>query len=78
MNLFRLLALAAVIWIVWSLFRQRSRRAARPVSRPMPTQPVAMVRCAHCGLHIPRPEAVRDGERYYCSAAHRALGTPPR
>jgi uncharacterized protein len=34
-----------------------------------------MVRCAHCGLHLPEGDAVKtpDGHRY-CTAAHRDLG----
>jgi uncharacterized protein len=37
--------------------------------------PAAMVRCAHCGLHLPQTEAVPDDAgRSYCSTAHRAAG----
>ncbi len=28
------------------------------------------VRCAHCGMHVPRDEAVGGGELWFCSAAH--------
>jgi uncharacterized protein len=28
------------------------------------------VQCAHCGLHLPRQEALRQGNTYYCSQAH--------
>ena len=30
-----------------------------------------IVPCAHCGLFVPTSDAVRDGERLYCSIAHR-------
>jgi len=35
-----------------------------------------MVRCAHCGLHLPAADALAgpDGA-VYCSAAHRQAGT---
>jgi len=35
----------------------------------------SMVRCAHCGIHLPRSEALigRSGERVYCSDEHRRL-----
>ena len=37
--------------------------------------PQAMVSCAHCGLHLPQPDAVEgEGGRHYCSAEHRRLG----
>jgi uncharacterized protein len=28
------------------------------------------VQCAHCGLHLPREEALQSGNRYFCSQAH--------
>jgi uncharacterized protein len=28
------------------------------------------VQCAHCGLHLPREEALRKGNRYFCSQVH--------
>jgi uncharacterized protein len=34
-----------------------------------------MVSCAHCGLHLPQPDALEgEGGRHYCSAEHRRLG----
>ena len=38
-------------------------------------EPAAMVACAHCGVHLPRPEANFDPEgRPYCGEAHRVAG----
>jgi len=34
----------------------------------------AMVRCAHCGVHLPRSEASLIGQNVWCSAAHAKLG----
>ncbi|ABI57886.1 PP0621 family protein [Alkalilimnicola ehrlichii MLHE-1] len=31
----------------------------------------AMVRCEHCGVYVPRNEAVEDAGRWYCSDGHR-------
>jgi uncharacterized protein len=39
--------------------------------------PVAMVECAHCGVHLPAADAVPEGSRVYCSEAHRRLGPSP-
>ena len=30
-----------------------------------------MVRCAQCGVHLPRSESLTSGNAYYCSAEHR-------
>ncbi|OWT74705.1 MULTISPECIES: PP0621 family protein [unclassified Achromobacter] len=46
-----------------------------------PTRPAAvqqaeqMVRCAHCGIHLPRSEAVLSAGETYCGQEHARLGT---
>src|SRR3569623_3084961 len=68
MTLLRLLALAVVLWVVVS-FVQRLLRKRPAENRAMPPS-ADMVRCAHCGLHLPQAEAVaRDGV-YFCSKQH--------
>lgn len=34
----------------------------------------SMVRCAHCGIHLPRSEAVQIDGRPWCSQDHARLG----
>lgn len=34
----------------------------------------SMVRCEHCGIHLPRSEAVMIGGRTWCSQEHARLG----
>lgn len=46
--------------------RERDAAATAQVAGPE-----AMVRCARCGVHLPRSEAVADGGELYCGAAHR-------
>lgn len=29
-----------------------------------------MVKCLHCGLHIPEQEAIKQGEKVFCSLEH--------
>ncbi|MBU6261075.1 MAG: hypothetical protein KGL18_20565 [Burkholderiales bacterium] len=49
--------------------RQRSRRGGGAGA------PVPMIACVHCGLHLPRDEALFDvAGRSYCSEAHRLVG----
>lgn len=73
-----LVALAGVV--VWWLFGRAARlRGDRPpqrgAGRPDATPAaVDMVPCAHCGVHLPRSEAVVDGAELYCGEAHRRLG----
>ena len=65
--LFIVLALWAAIMIVRHLYRaSRAKRDEEPGGVPADT-----VRCAHCGLHVPKRDAIRDGGRHYCCEAHR-------
>jgi len=51
--------------------RERAAKAQQRVPTP-PGPPQAMVRCAHCGLHLPATDAISGpGGAVYCSAAHR-------
>lgn len=61
----------------------KALRGRKPPERDhVPTRPPEkaeeMVPCAHCGVHVPGGESLRDESgRPYCSAAHRLAG-PPR
>lgn len=67
MGLFRLLfwiaLIAAAFWLWRRIFRKPSPRPSEPGALPM-------VRCNHCGVHLPRAQAVQNRERWYCSQAH--------
>ena len=76
--------LRVLVWLVllvagWWIFRKRARpeplRPAAPASAPAIAKAEPMVDCAHCGLHLPASEALRDdAARAYCCAEHRAAG----
>ena len=60
-----LLGIALVVWILWRL-------AKRPRVENKPGKRVGdMVRCTHCGTYVPRNEALRKGDDYYCCSQHR-------
>jgi uncharacterized protein len=61
--------------VVWWLFG-RTRRVA-PRDGPSPkagSGAEEMVACAHCGVHLPRTDAVGDDQHLYCGDEHRRLG----
>lgn len=62
-----LLGLAA--WWVWKKVKVLSAAANERLD-----QTTAMVRCRHCQLHLPQPEAVRHREDWYCSTEHAQAG----
>jgi uncharacterized protein len=51
---------------------QPPRNRAGPAGRSVPAE--QMVRCAHCGIHLPRSEAALIGGRTWCSQEHARLG----
>ncbi|MCP2074529.1 UNVERIFIED_ORG: uncharacterized protein J2Y77_003965 [Pseudomonas lini] len=48
-------------------------------SRPTQEQDAPpMVRCAHCGVHLPRDRALALEQQWYCSQAHLEQGPGSR
>lgn len=65
-----LFVIAVAIWL-WRRNRREEADETRAAPPPIGA-PQAMVRCAHCGLHLPLGDAIAGpGDRVYCSAAHR-------
>jgi len=70
----RYLLLGLAIWAGFHIIRHlyRQRRLSR--QRPRPVKTVESVECAHCGLRLPRDEAIRQGDDYFCSREHQLAG----
>jgi len=70
MNLFRIILVALAVWIIiriWQNHRAKSRSLDRkPTNKAIST----MVPCAVCAMHIPDTEAIKRGDKYYCSQQH--------
>lgn len=69
----KLLLLLAILYIAYSVWRNgriqehRARRAPQAGAGPQ-----EMVECPVCGVHLPRPDAVRGARGiHYCSNEHR-------
>lgn len=63
----RLLFLFAIVALVYLLLR--SFRKKIPEQDKMIVDD--MVRCAQCGVHLPKGESVQADGHHFCSAAHR-------
>ena len=73
MGLFRLLFWIAIIAAAFWLWRRFTRTpTARPEDRNTGAAP--MVRCAHCGTHVPRSHALAKDEQWFCSQTHLEQG----
>jgi len=70
MNLLRL-----IFWVIagllgWTLLR-RWLRSRDPLPDDRTTSPpLQMVRCAHCGLHLPQQDALKKNNHWYCTRLH--------
>jgi uncharacterized protein len=65
--LFLVLVVALVYWIL-KAYRKRVDRRGGP---PRVTGE-DMVRCGHCGVHLPRSESLATRGNFYCSAEHQS------
>ena len=67
-----LLAIAVLLWLVRGTVRRARRPPRERGTDATPPAPQTMLRCAHCGLHLPRDEALPGRGGVFCDAAHRA------
>ena len=67
-----LLVLLGAAWFIFKAYSRKSRRGQAP-GAPRARGEEDMVRCAECGVHLPRSESITSGRAFYCSAEHRRL-----
>jgi len=69
------LAIFALVWLLKrALGEHLSDEDRRPRSLGASGDSGDLVRCAHCGIHLPRSEAHAAGGQLYCGAEHARLG----
>ena len=75
-RLFLLVVLAVVaIWLIRRALVHASRaRQGDGTQAGKPPVQGDLVKCAHCGTHLPLAEARAVGDRLYCSDEHARLG----
>ncbi|MBV4456603.1 MULTISPECIES: PP0621 family protein [Pseudomonas] len=67
--LFWIALIAAAVWL-W----RKIKAPASPAQSPREQDAAPMVRCAHCGVHLPRDRALSLEQQWYCSQAHLEQG----
>jgi len=78
--LFWIVVIFAALLVI-RIVAYKAQAAKRPVAPP-PAKPrfdaadrnESMVRCAHCGIHLPRSEAYMQQGQTWCSSEHARLG----
>ena len=78
----RMLVLIALVLVaVWAIKRAlaRSERGDAPQKKAAERADQVqgdLVSCAHCGVNLPRTEALVSAERLFCSEEHARRGPP--
>ncbi|PWB34827.1 hypothetical protein DCO48_04320 [Pseudomonas sp. SDI] len=67
--LFWIALIAAAFWL-WRKFKASNSADSSATL----DDPLKMVRCAHCGVHLPNDRALHRGNQWYCSSAHLQQG----
>jgi uncharacterized protein len=65
------LAVLVVAFYIWRANRKPERPAPPGAARPPEPPQLEMVRCAVCGLHLPKTDAITTQAAAYCSNEHR-------
>lgn len=69
----RLLIWAALIAAgVW--FWRKYKASIAPPKQPVDPSAQPMVRCAHCGVHLPKDRALSQQQAWYCTQNHLEQG----
>ena len=65
----KLIFCVLAVVIVWAVIKSYARPRNRDQA-PRAAAPEDMVRCTHCGEHLPRSESHTSGEKFFCSEDH--------
>ena len=63
-RLLLIIAIAVVVYLLIRAYRKQVPRQDKPVAEDM-------VRCAHCGVHLPKGESVQADGQFFCGTEHR-------
>lgn len=72
-----IVVVGGLLWLAMGRRKRPTDKAAKPdaAKTAAPGTPQAMLACAHCGVHLPSADALRDAAGdAYCSDAHRLAG----
>lgn len=69
----KIILLALGVFAAWWILKSYLRKAARDAAPAPAPRAEDMVRCEHCGVHLPRSEGLAVDDRHYCGEEHRRL-----
>ena len=63
----KLVILVLLIWLGFRIYNWMQKKSSIDSSKTIFQD---MVSCDKCGIHIPANEAIKSGEKYFCSRDH--------
>jgi len=67
----KILLLVLGFLLVYWILKGHRRSIGRPGAAPPAAKPGEdMVRCEHCGVHLPRSESITTQGRFFCTPEH--------
>lgn len=70
----KILLLIIVGLVVYAVIRAYQRSLDKPPAPIREHSVEDMVKCAHCGVNLPRSEAIYSGGDFFCTPEHQQLG----
>jgi uncharacterized protein len=70
----KIMLLIVVGFAVWAVIRAYQRSLNSPPASTRGKIAEDMVKCAHCGVNLPRSEAIYSGGDFFCTPEHKQLG----
>ncbi|HSQ05782.1 MAG TPA: PP0621 family protein [Burkholderiales bacterium] len=72
----KLLLLILGLFLAYVVLQSYRKRVGRQEPRTLREQE-DMVRCEHCGVHLPRSESLLASGKFYCSVEHQPRQQKP-
>lgn len=70
----KIILLIVIVFVAVLVFRAYKRALDKPSAPVRDSKPEDMVKCAHCGVNLPRSEAIYSGGDFFCTPEHQKLG----
>lgn len=70
----KILLLIAIAFVVLAIIRAYQRSLNKPAASSGERAVEDMVKCAQCGVNLPRSEAIYSGGDFFCTPEHKQLG----
>lgn len=70
----KILLLIIIGLVVYALIRNYRRSLDKPAASGHEHTVEDMVKCAHCGVNLPRSEAIYSSGDFFCTPEHKLLG----